>query len=79
MYNVHFSPPRTEGVCDECGDTLTHRSDDVEETVRNRLAVYLRETKPLVGFYEGKGADLRRIDGDRSVEDVQASLIEALA
>ena len=79
VYNVHFGPPSSEGVCDDCGAVLTHRADDDEETVRNRLEVYARETRPLVGFYEGKGTDLRRIDGDRSVDEVQASLVDALS
>lgn len=79
VYNVHFSPPRDEGVCDDCGTPLAHRADDDEETVRNRLEVYARQTRPLVGHYEEKGVDLRRVDGDRPVEDVQASLLEALS
>lgn len=78
VYNVHFGPPRAEGVCDDCGAALVHRSDDEPETVRNRLGVYQRETSPLVDYYEKAGADLRRVDGDRPVEDVQASLIDAL-
>lgn len=79
VYNVHFGPPEAEGICDDCGAALTHRADDDEATVRNRLDVYVRETRPLVGFYEGKGVDLRRIDGNRPVGDVQASLIDALS
>ncbi len=78
VYNVHFSPPRSEGVCDDCGAALAHRADDDPETVRNRLQVYQRETRPLVDYYAEHGADLRRVDGDRPVEDVQVSLADAL-
>jgi len=49
--NVVFDPPKTEGVCDACGGELFQRDDDNEETVRNRLEVYRRQTEPLVGYY----------------------------
>ncbi|MEJ2539853.1 MAG: adenylate kinase, partial [Gemmatimonadota bacterium] len=63
---------------DVCGAALTHRADDDPETVRNRLEVYRRQTEPLVAYYESRGTDLRRLDGDRPVETVQSSLIGAL-
>ncbi len=55
LYNVTFDPPQTEGVCDVCGADLMQRADDNEETVRNRLAVYRRETAPLIDYYRAKG------------------------
>jgi adenylate kinase len=51
-YHVVFDPPRADGVCDACGDALYQRGDDNEETVRNRLDVYLAQTAPLIGYYE---------------------------
>jgi adenylate kinase len=78
VYNVHFAPPRSDEVCDDCGTPLTHRADDALETVRNRLQVYQRDTRPLVDYYQRHGAELHRVDGDRPVEDVQSSLTEAL-
>jgi len=54
-YNVVFDPPKTEGVCDACGGELFQRDDDNEETVRNRLEVYARQTEPLIGYYRDKG------------------------
>lgn len=55
LYNVTFDPPQVEGVCDVCGADLMQRADDNEETVRNRLAVYRRETAPLIDYYRAKG------------------------
>jgi len=55
LYNVTFDPPKSEGVCDVCGAALLQRADDNEETVRNRLAVYRRQTAPLVDYYTRKG------------------------
>ena len=52
MYNVYFSPPAADGVCDRCGGTeLVHRADDNEETIVNRLEVYRTQTEPVVDFY----------------------------
>lgn len=53
------------------------RSDDTEETVRNRMQVYSEQTAPLIAYYEGKGK-LRRVDGIGSVEEVFARISEVL-
>ena len=54
IYHVRFIPPRTEGRCDGCGGELYQRADDREETIRNRLVVYERETADLVRHFEGR-------------------------
>ena len=45
-FHVVSNPPKVEGVCDFCGGELGIRKDDAPETVRERLAVYHRETEP---------------------------------
>jgi len=55
MHHRKFLRPAVEGVCDKCDGQLIQRADDNEETVRNRLTVYARQTMPLVEFYENKG------------------------
>ncbi len=79
IYNVHFRPPAQENICDKCGETLTHRADDTVETVQNRLDVYRRQTEPLVSFYQGTDAGVREVNGDQSMDVVQADLAAALA
>lgn len=76
-YHVQFNPPRVAGICDRCQGTLVQRADDSEETVRNRLAVYERQTKPLVDFYRQRGL-LREVDGQGSVEEVNARIRRAI-
>ena len=66
-YHVKALPPKVEGICDACGAELVIRKDDNPDTVKDRLAVYHRETEPLIAFYDGKGL-LRRIDGDQGPE-----------
>ena len=48
---------------------LEGRSDDTEETVRNRLKVYAEQTAPVVEFYANKGI-LSRVLGEGSIEEV---------
>ena len=79
VYNVHFNPPATAGRCDRCGAELVHRKDDEPETVRRRLQVYQEQTAPLVAHYEASDAPLVRVQGDRPVGDVQASVRRAVA
>jgi len=56
---------------------LRGRADDAEQVVRERQRVYREKTAPLIGYYKERGL-LREIDGDRSVDDVTASLFAAL-
>ena len=77
VYHVSFKPPREENVCDECGGELYIRDDDRVETVKNRIAVYRRETRPLIDYYEETGL-LRTIDGAAGVDEVFEKAREAL-
>lgn len=55
IYNHHFKKPVKEGVCDVCNSTeFMQRSDDNEDTIRNRLKVYHQQTEKLIEFYEKK-------------------------
>jgi adenylate kinase len=53
------------------------RSDDSEETVRNRIAIYEAQTAPVVGYYAEHGL-LTRVLGDGSIEDVQQRMAAVL-
>lgn len=56
-YHIRFNPPKTEGVDDVSGEPLVQRDDDKEETVRNRLEVYQKQTRPLVDYYSQWAAE----------------------
>jgi len=73
IYHVLYNPPKVAGVCDKDGGELTQRDDDREETVRNRLFVYYKQTAPLIGYYYAKGL-LAEVDGMQQIEDVAAAL-----
>ncbi len=76
-YHLVFNPPTESGVCDKCGGELYQRADDNEETVGTRLEVNMKQSQPLLSFYEDKGY-LRNINGQQDIklvyEDIQALL-----
>ena len=53
-YNLSFNPPRKENICDICQGELYQREDDKEETIKKRLQVFSKQTKPLKEYYEKK-------------------------
>ena len=76
-YNVVTHPSKQEGVCDLCGGEVVRRPDDNEETIRNRLEVYQRQTAPVKDFYAER-RQLGLVDGRGSVDDVFARVEDAL-
>jgi len=74
IYHIVYNPPKEEGVCDVDGGELYQRDDDKEDTVRNRLFVYYKQTAPLIGYYYAKGL-LREIDGSQAIDVVQQALV----
>jgi len=57
----------------KCGADLYQREDDKEETVRNRLVVYERSTKPLIDYYTNKGL-LYTVNGNAEIDTVDAAI-----
>ncbi len=55
IYNTKFKPPKVDGVCDVCGSPLIIRTDDNEETIKNRLEVYRKNSKEIIDYYKEKG------------------------
>ncbi|WP_409970025.1 adenylate kinase [Bengtsoniella intestinalis] len=62
-YHIMARPPKRSGLCDKCNARLHQRTDDLPETVKNRLAIYHKATKPLEDFYEARG--LLRLTGEQ--------------
>lgn len=76
-YHIAFNPSKDSDVCDVCSGVLYQRSDDTVETVENRLNVYLKNTQPLIEFYEKKGL-LLEINGDQKVDEAFKEIQKAL-
>jgi adenylate kinase len=69
MYNIYFSPPKKEGVCDKCGGALFQRDDDKEETIKKRLDVYQKQTAPLIDYYSKKNI-MKTVMGVGSIGEI---------
>ena len=76
-YHLVANPPKTDGICDQCGEQLTIRNDDAPETVRHRLEVYHQLTEVLKEFYASSGR-LLLIDGGKTIADVNRDIVEAI-
>ena len=76
-YHLLTSPPRTAGKCDRCGGELYQRPDDREETVRERLKVFLSRTVPIIDYYREQHK-LVQVDGCRGIEEVAREMISVL-
>ncbi|KDN84766.1 MULTISPECIES: adenylate kinase [Kitasatospora] len=77
VFHVVYNPPKTEGVCDECGGELYQRSDDTEEAVRVRLEEYHSKTEPIIGYYQEQGL-LVTIPALGKVDEVTERAVAAL-
>lgn len=76
-YHVKYNPPKTEVVCDACGDKLVLRDDDQPETVKKRLNVYHEQTQPLIEYYSKKDI-LKEVDGTVDMKDVFGAIVAIL-
>jgi len=77
LLNVYFSPQQELDECTEAGGELVQRADDNEDTIRNRLEVYQRETEPLIEYYRDRDL-LKVIHAEGDVAEVYGRLREAL-
>jgi adenylate kinase len=76
-YHIVANPPKTEGICDQCGGALGIRKDDAAETVRHRLRVYHQQTEVLKEFYSKRGV-LRLVEGNQPIEDAHREILKAI-
>jgi len=67
LINKEYAPLK-EGICDNCGSSLKTRSDDNEESFINRFDTFMKETYPLLEYYEKKG-NLLKIKVDNITTD----------
>lgn len=76
-YNVIGMPPKKEGICDKCNDTLIQRKDDKKETVGNRIKVYHEKTSPLIDYYKEKGL-IKDFDGMIGADALFDEIVKAI-
>lgn len=74
-FHVDFLNGKT--VCDECNSNLIQRSDDHISQVRERMAVYIEQTKPLIDYYAKKGV-LVNVNADGSIKEIEERIRQAI-
>ena len=76
VFNIMFenSKPKVSGICDHCGHKLIQRTDDNLETYENRYDTFLKETKPVIDYFEARG-NVYHVDGsgssDKTFSDIE--------
>jgi adenylate kinase len=79
VYHVDYNPPQQAGIDDDTGEALIQRDDDQEGTIRNRLAVYHDQTRPLVDFYRDlNGVQYHQLDGVGAVDAITTHIMTVL-
>ena len=78
----HIYNSETDGLsrgepCPLCGTPLIQRDDDREQTVRERLKVYHRQTEPLLEYYSRRPT-FRSINGAQAADRVSLDLVAAI-
>ncbi|KAK2195680.1 bifunctional P-loop containing nucleoside triphosphate hydrolase/Adenylate kinase [Babesia duncani] len=68
-YHTIFKPPKVEGRDDITNEPLIHRKDDNLDVVKNRLAVYRKETVPVINHYKNSGL-LKEIDASKNEQEI---------
>jgi len=76
-YHIESNPPAKDDVCDSCGAALIVRKDDEQETIKNRLRAYHKETEPLKEYYKAQGK-LSSVRSAALVADTTAAVQKAL-
>ena len=78
IYNLYYSEPREEGVCDSCGGELLLRPDDRESVIRERLRVYRNQTHPLIDYYKTEGR-YGEVEASGGIQEVFDSIVQTMS
>jgi adenylate kinase len=73
-YSTADNPSRVKGICDVCGGEVVQRADDTESAIRRRLALYEKETEPLIAWYRERDL-LAQVDADGTPDEVTERMV----
>ena len=76
-YHIVYNPPKDGSICTVCGSLVIQRADDSEETVKNRISVYHKQTEPLIEYYKAQNK-LVIANGKEEINDTTAEVMKAL-
>jgi adenylate kinase len=78
IYHIESKPSSKGHLCEKCGGSLTHRPDDREEVINERLAQFEKSTGPTIDFYRKQGS-LVEVDSEQEPDVVFEQIIKILA
>ncbi|MFW9895871.1 MAG: adenylate kinase [Candidatus Thorarchaeota archaeon] len=69
LYNKYTLPPKVEGICDDCGSEIKfqQRSDDNEETLKNRIDAYEENAEPIIKYYNETGK-IKKVNAENTLK-----------
>jgi len=76
-YNVVTMPkPKKDKKCDQCGEELSQRNDDInDEAIKKRLAIYHEETTPILSKYRDRAI---KINGEQEIDRITEDILKIL-
>ena len=77
IYNIYFGAPKIENVCDKCGEQLSMRSDDNEESLKQRLEEFHKNTQPVIEYYEKQNV-VHNVNGDQTIDGEYQDIVKVL-
>lgn len=78
IFNLHRLPPRTAGICDECGHELGERVDDQTDFVVKRIEHYATLTSPVVQFLQEQPIRSWEFSGVNAPTEILTNFLEQL-
>ncbi len=76
-YNLLYSKPEKEGICDVCGGEIVQRDDDHEEAIIKRIEKFYKDTSEVISYFSN-AAKLIRVNADDPINIIQENIVKAL-
>lgn len=76
-YNLLYSKPKKEGICDVCGGKIVQRDDDYEAAIIKRIEKFYKDTSEVISYFSKEGK-LIRVNADDPINIIQENIVKAL-
>ena len=76
-YNLLYSKPKVDGICDACGGKIVQRDDDHEAAIMKRIEKFYDDTSDVISYFSDEGK-LIRVQADDPINTIQDNIIKAL-
>ena len=76
-YNLLYSKPKVDGICDVCGGKIVQRDDDHEAAILKRIEKFYNDTSEVISYFSDEGK-LIRVNADDPINTIQENIVKAL-